>query len=341
MSGNDGLYKPDMAKNIPDDITTDDVLDAIKVYLDGSVAHGFHESEKYDLLHDGKRYPPKAILGIAARRSAGHVLVPSDFSGGEGSPCFNALRRCGFTIVLKPEPELAEGSDWSDGEIDAAVLAYLTMLRAEVAGKEFSKAEVNRQLRATTLPARTKGSVEYRMQNISSVLRGLNRRWIAGYKPAANVGTAVKRKIVASMERLEALTSEDIVPEADPVALEQKVRRNRLVPLMKQPDGSKAPKKVSKNTEQYERDPRVKAWVLQNAHGKCQLCGNDAPFVDDAGLPFLEVHHVIPLADGGWDVVANAAALCPNCHRKCHYSSDRESATKHLTARLAVQDRGD
>jgi 5-methylcytosine-specific restriction protein A len=91
-----------MAKNIPEDITRQDVLDAIAAYSDGSVQHSFHESEKFDLLHDGKRYPPKAILGIAARRSAGHVLEPSDFSGGEGSACFRILRRCGFEIVLKP-----------------------------------------------------------------------------------------------------------------------------------------------------------------------------------------------------------------------------------------------
>jgi 5-methylcytosine-specific restriction protein A len=313
-----------MAKNIPTDINRQDILDAIAVYSAGSVQHNFHESEKYDLTHDGNRYPPKAILGLAARRSAGHVLEPSDFSGGEGSPCFNVLRGCGFTIALKPEFETAEGSGWSDAEIDAAVSAYLSMLRAEVAGNEFSKAEVNRRLRATVLTHRTKGSVEYRMENISSVLQGLNRQWIAGYKPAANVGAEVSRKIVASLERLEALKSEDSIPESDPETFERKVRRNRLVPFTQQPEGSKAPKKVTRAVVQYERDPRVKAWVLQNAKGKCQLCGSDAPFFDDFGLPFLEVHHIIPLAEGGDDVVANAVALCPNCHRCCHHGSDRK-----------------
>lgn len=114
-----------MAKNIPEGITRKDVLEAIAAFSDGSVQHNFHESEKYDLLHDGKRYPPEAILGIAARRSAGHVLEPRDFSGGEGSPCFNVLRGCGFEIVLKPDAGTSEGSDWSDPEIDAAVSAYL------------------------------------------------------------------------------------------------------------------------------------------------------------------------------------------------------------------------
>lgn len=319
-----------MAKNIPDDIVRQDVLDAIAVFSDGSVRHDFHESEKYDLLHDGKRYPPKAILGLAARRSAGHVLTWRDFSGGEGSPCFRILRRCGFAIALKPEFESAGGSDWSDAEIDAAVSTYLSMLRSEVEGLGFSKAEANRRLRETALPHRTKGSVEYRMQNISSVLQGMNRRWIAGYKPAANVGAEVIRKIVASLERLEELKREDAIPDADPVAFEQKVRRNRLLPLTQQPEGAKAPKKVTRSADQFERDPRVKAWILQNANGKCRLCGNDAPFSDEFGLPFLEVHHVIPLADGGDDVVSNAVALCPNCHRRCHHGADRQQIRQKL-----------
>lgn len=35
--------------------------------------------------------------------------------------------------------------------------------------------------------------------------------------------------------------------------------------------------------------------------------------------PYLEVHHIIFLAQGGDDTVDNAEALCPNCHRRKHY----------------------
>ncbi len=40
---------------------------------------------------------------------------------------------------------------------------------------------------------------------------------------------------------------------------------------------------------------------------------------DSDKTPYLEVHHRIPLAKKGEDTVANAIALCPNCHRKSHY----------------------
>ncbi|MGX5612966.1 HNH endonuclease [Bacillus toyonensis] len=33
----------------------------------------------------------------------------------------------------------------------------------------------------------------------------------------------------------------------------------------------------------------------------------------------MEVHHVVPLAQGGEDSIENAIGICPNCHRKAHY----------------------
>lgn len=70
----------------------------------------------------------------------------------------------------------------------------------------------------------------------------------------------------------------------------------------------------------FERNPDVIAEALHLARGICQGCGNPAPFERKAtGRPYLEVHHVVPLAEGGDDTVSNAIALCPNCHRERHY----------------------
>jgi hypothetical protein len=59
------------------------------------------------LISNEKRYPPKAIIGLAARRTAGRVLTPYDFKGGEQSRCFRILRELGFTIEskLRIEPQ--------------------------------------------------------------------------------------------------------------------------------------------------------------------------------------------------------------------------------------------
>lgn len=45
--------------------------------------------------------------------------------------------------------------------------------------------------------------------------------------------------------------------------------------------------------------------------------------------PYLEVHHKVPLALGGDDTVANATALCPNCHRQNHFGKAISQGTWH------------
>lgn len=71
-------------------------------------------------------------------------------------------------------------------------------------------------------------------------------------------------------------------------------------------------------TKVYKRDAEISAYVKMRADGKCDMCGERAPFIDKKGNPYLEEHHVIRLADGGEDSIDNAVALCPNCHRKIH-----------------------
>ena len=70
----------------------------------------------------------------------------------------------------------------------------------------------------------------------------------------------------------------------------------------------------------FQRNPDVAAEVLSRANGVCQTCKKPAPFHKKSNSePYLEVHHVKQLAEGGEDTVENAIAVCPNCHRKAHY----------------------
>ena len=71
--------------------------------------------------------------------------------------------------------------------------------------------------------------------------------------------------------------------------------------------------------KRYARDPKVVAAALKASNGRCQACKEEGPFINSDGKPFLEVHHIDPLAGGGADNLSNVAALCPNCHRKQHY----------------------
>ncbi len=75
-------------------------------------------------------------------------------------------------------------------------------------------------------------------------------------------------------------------------------------------------------TKVYQRDPTIAAYVKRRANGRCQLCGQIAPFNDVYGDPYLECHHIDWISVGGIDAADNCVALCPNCHRKMHIVSD-------------------
>jgi len=70
--------------------------------------------------------------------------------------------------------------------------------------------------------------------------------------------------------------------------------------------------------------------VPLRARGICEACENEAPFKTKTGRPFLKVHHPKRMSDGGPDHPNNVAAVCPNCHRRGHFSHDRETFNADL-----------
>lgn len=95
----------------------------------------------------------------------------------------------------------------------------------------------------------------------------------------------------------------------------QSARQARLVIAPRMPE------RIATTSISFRRNPDVVAEVLLRAEGKCEGCLQPAPFTRASdGTPYLEVHHRITLAAGGEDTVANAIALCPNCHRAAHYA---------------------
>lgn len=236
----------------------------------------------------------------------------------------------GTIKIQKPSSQ----SDWNEDEVLASVEAYTQMHQMDTEGKSFNKAVINRQLRADRLSARNRSSIEFSMCNISSVFTEMGVDYLKGYRPAENVGANVREAIADAVEKTGYLKGKGFTPTANYEVLEQQTRTLRSRTFSKAPEGTDNPEFVETTTKTYKRDPSVKAWVLKEANGICELCNFDAPFRDANGFPYLEVHHVHPLGKGGADVIENAVALCPNCHKACHHSSEAAELANKLYDRV-------
>jgi hypothetical protein len=60
-------------------------------------AHGFAPTTTYDLVWEGRRDPPKAILGTAYELATGERLASADFEGGKIG-AVRILGALGFTV---------------------------------------------------------------------------------------------------------------------------------------------------------------------------------------------------------------------------------------------------
>ena len=216
--------------------------------------------------------------------------------------------------------------NWSKEELEAAVAAYLEMRNKELNNIQFVKKDYYKLLAERY--GRTEKSFEYRMQNISYVFSTLGRPSVSGLKPAKNVGARVAQEIEQIINKLEGNYSAN-VSEFEIKVAELRRKRER-----EKPKGVDNPSKTPITTTQYQRDPGVVAWVLNKANGICESCGKSAPFERVDGTPFLEVHHLRMLADGGSDSVSNAVALCPNCHREFHYGMKRKEKLENIYRRI-------
>lgn len=94
-------------------------------------------------------------------------------------------------------------------------------------------------------------------------------------------------------------------------------------------------KQAGKLSTLYVRSRDVRNYVLARANGVCEGCSQPAPFHTVDGFPFLEAHHIRRLTDGGPDDPKHVAGICPNCHRRAHYSSDCAEFNQDLAAKIA------
>jgi hypothetical protein len=176
-----------MPQSIPADLKREHVLRTL-ADLDAGIEHPFGKSTGYELTENGKRYAPKAVVGLSCRYSIGRILQPEEFSGGEAPGQANfVLRKLGFTVIKKSESEIDNQSDkeWSQNEVQLIVADYFDMLESDLQGNSYSKSEHRETLRPK-LSGRSESSIESQHRNVSGVLVSMGLPYIEGYKPKSN-----------------------------------------------------------------------------------------------------------------------------------------------------------
>lgn len=86
--------------------------------------------------------------------------------------------------------------DWSDSENAAIVSAYFDMMDQHRIGSPYVKSKVSEELRAGPLAARNRGSVEFKMRDVSSALRRNGLPWLPGYYPTATPQKSLEERVL-------------------------------------------------------------------------------------------------------------------------------------------------
>ena len=171
------------------------------------------------------------------------------------------------------------------------------------------------------------GFLRYRGQMVCT-----GQEWVDAPDREKNMRRAILFELVP-LESFEAPDTEQAAPaeqsdfDVDSLA---ELRRKALA------DSAQCRTPVERRALYLLRSRAVRLYVLRRADGKCEGCGAAAPFTNKEGLPYLEPHHIRRLTDGGPDDPRWVAGVCPNCHRRAHYSHDATEYNERL-ARAVLQ----
>lgn len=111
-----------------------------------------------------------------------------------------------------------DNEEWTEDELKASVISYLEMRQKESKGEFYVKKRYYEDLSSKF--NRSEKSFGYRMQNISHVLKTMDRPWINGLAPAKNVGTNTAKIIKKYILEFEKKYIENENPEINDFDIE-------------------------------------------------------------------------------------------------------------------------
>ncbi|HTF63578.1 MAG TPA: HNH endonuclease [Edaphobacter sp.] len=283
-----------MANKIPQGISREHILAALHD-LDRGIPHSFRGSTRYDLLYENRRYPPKAVIGLAAGKLSGSPLGPYDFKGGSETICFNTLRRNGFKIVSKTNNELPAETQLRSGRATwlEDVITGLSKLGGIASlGDIYTEAKKYR----SDLPKSFEAIIRRTVESNSSDSSVWNKKDDIFYS-AEGIG-----KGVWGLRSMLVLT-----PHAADI-------NNPGIT-----GGTTTPGRSLLQTYRILRDTTLCREIKGLYKNMCQLCGFSIALA--SGDMYSEAHHIVPLGapHQGSDVAGNILVVCPNHHAMLDY----------------------
>ena len=155
----------------------------------------------------------------------------------------------------------------------------------------------------------------------------IGHQWADGPDRERNTRRVIRFEmvLVASFQSqdLGSSTADEAEGEAQALSLDELRQRAKT-------DGATSGTTQERKRAAYRRSVWVKWYAWKRADGNCEGCGDPAPFLTPKNRPYLEVHHLHSMADGGPDLPEHVIAVCPTCHRRAHYAADSQEYNQRL-----------
>jgi hypothetical protein len=143
-------------------------------------------------------------------------------------------------------------------------------------------------------------------------------RWIKNFDPIQFDENAFLQHTVRPVTDPEILKRVEIYFKEEISDSKVSLLNSTIDDIPSAPIGSKVPGRTQTAGSRYQRDEKVRRFVIEQAKGACEYC-RELGFLLPDGSHYLEAHHIIALAKQGPDTVDNVIALCPSDHREAHY----------------------
>ena len=363
-----------MAHRNTEGITREHLLEAIRRIDDGE-ADAFDESRINDVIHNGRTYPPKAVVGIAASILTGQAFGPDEFSGAIAAKYHRILTANGFEISTRAGHATAGAWIFQGNPEKFAIDDYLSRYQfiywhTPILGRRMSigdrcfiwragpDAGVVAVGRIEELPCKA-ADVQF------PECLGADLWW---KELGSDQGTKTGIRV------------EDVRLDKDSGFIPKTVLKSH--PLLSDASIIRSPQGTVFRLDEEEADALERIWGLQRStdsgssagetegdvrlrlhfarersraliaakkndfearhEGRvfCELCGFS--FVEyyprTLGHGFIEVHHIEPLASRASPrrtVLSDLILVCSNCHRMIHRTGDAEANLRLLREHFA------